>query len=184
MLGWWQTQDLAECAWTCGYCGCKVGGNQGYQNESEDKVIYICPRCSNPTAFIEDEGTLLQIPQPAIGNEISKLPSDISDLYNEIRRCVQYTAYTSAILSMRKLLMHIAVEQGANEGLTFIQYVEFLSDRGWIPPNGKQWVDKIRRAGNEANHEIKIESEREAKQLLDFVSMLLRFVYEFPLSCD
>ena len=81
---------------------------------------------------------------------------------------------------MRKLLMHIAVEQGAEEGKSFVSYVEFLDENHWIPPNGKEWVDAIRKGGNEANHEIVVATEDDAKQLLDFVEMLLKFVYEFP----
>ncbi len=52
--------------------------------------------------------------------------------------------------------MNIAVEQGAKEGLRFIEYVNYLSDEGYTPPNGKHWVDHIRKKGNEATHEIAI----------------------------
>lgn len=55
--------------------------------------------------------------------------------------------------------MNIAVEQGADENLRFIEYVNYLSDNGFIPPNGKQWVDHIRKKGNEATHEIKMMEE-------------------------
>lgn len=81
---------------------------------------------------------------------------------------------------MRKLLMHVAVDQGAEEGKSFAFYVGYLEENHWIPPNGKEWVDAIRKGGNEANHEIAIAGEPQAKQLLDFVEMLLKFVYEFP----
>ena len=50
--------------------------------------------------------------------------------------------------------MNIAVVQGAEEGLKFIEYVEYLASNGFIPPNGKGWVDHIRQKGNEATHEI------------------------------
>ena len=78
------------------------------------------------------------------------------------------------------MLMNIAVEQGAAEGLKFIEYVSFLSDKGFVPPNGKHWVDHIRKKGNEATHEIAIMVEQDAKELVTFVEMLLRFIYEFP----
>lgn len=76
--------------------------------------------------------------------------------------------------------MHIAVDQGADPGKNFIQYVEYLSAAGYVPPNGKEWVDEIRTRSNEANHEIVLMSESDAIQLLDFVEMLLKFIYEFP----
>ena len=37
-----------------------------------------------------------------------------------------------------------------------------------------------RKKGNEATHEIAIMNQPDAKELLSFVEMLLRFIYEFP----
>ena len=76
--------------------------------------------------------------------------------------------------------MHIAVSKGAGEGLNFIDYVEFVASKGYVPPDARNWVDHIRTKGNEANHEIVIMSEEEAKDMISFVEMLLKLVYEFP----
>lgn len=76
--------------------------------------------------------------------------------------------------------MNIAVAEGAEEGKKFIEYVEFLAQKGYVPPGGKHWVDHIRKQGNEATHEIKMKTEAEAKDLISFVEMLLKFIYEFP----
>ena len=76
--------------------------------------------------------------------------------------------------------MNIAVYQGANSGLKFIEYVNYLSVEGFIPPNGKHWVDHIRKKGNEATHEIELMESKDAQDLLIFVEMLLKFIYEFP----
>jgi hypothetical protein len=76
--------------------------------------------------------------------------------------------------------MHIAVDKGADEGKRFIEYIEYLSDNNYVPPNGKAWVDHIRKKGNEANHEIKIMSKGDALNLITFIEMLLKFIYEFP----
>lgn len=182
-LGWSNTSDLNNRGWTCGYCGKDVGGNVGYYRSSSrhDKYIYICPHCENPTAFIkDDEGAWGQFPGAVYGNEIEALPQSVGALYNEIRRCIQYSSYTAAAMAMRKLLMHVAVEKGAEKDKNFVFYVDFLNDNGWIPPNGKDWVDAIRGGGNEAAHQIGPVSESSAKQLLDFTEMLLKIVYEFP----
>ena len=80
--------------------------------------------------------------------------------------------------------MHIAVEQGADSGASFISYIEFLSEKGFIPPNGKDWVDSIRKRGNEANHEIVIMDKEVALEMITFSEMLLRFIYEFPAKFD
>lgn len=77
--------------------------------------------------------------------------------------------------------MNIAVEQGAPANKSFVEYVNFLETTGYIPPNGKAWVEHIRQKGNEATHEIPRASQDDAKTLITFIEMLLRFVYDFPL---
>ena len=76
--------------------------------------------------------------------------------------------------------MHIGVEQGAEEGKNFLHYVNYLADRGYVPPNGRHWVDHIRQKGNEANHEIRLMAREDASDLILFIEMLLKFIYEFP----
>lgn len=76
--------------------------------------------------------------------------------------------------------MNIAVSQNAKEGEPFLAYVEYLAEKGYVPPNGRGWVDHIRKRGNEANHEIELMSEDDAKELVLFSEMLLKFIYEFP----
>lgn len=78
--------------------------------------------------------------------------------------------------------MHIAVSKGATPGETFIKYVEFLSNNNYVPPGAKDWVDHIRKKGNEANHEIVIMGKEDAEELLAFSEMLLKIIYEFPAS--
>lgn len=183
--GWYNTSNVDNHGWDCGYCGRRVGGDIGYYDNSKpiSKKIYICPHCKNPTAFIRGEdGRVRQYPGAVYGNEVENLPSSVASLYDEVRRCIQYTSYTSAVLAMRKLLMHVAVEQGAKENQKFIEYVNFLDENGWIPPSGKEWVDEIRKTGNEATHEIVLMDEDDAKQLLDFIEMLLKIIYEFPMK--
>ena len=42
------------------------------------------------------------------------------------------------------------------------------------------WVDHIRKKGNEANHEITLMTDKDAKDLIVFLEMLLKFIYELP----
>ncbi len=76
--------------------------------------------------------------------------------------------------------MHIAVQKGAKQGDSFVKYVEYLAAKGYVPPDGKIWVDYIRQKGNEANHEINLMNEQDARALIAFVEMFLKLVYEFP----
>jgi hypothetical protein len=76
--------------------------------------------------------------------------------------------------------MHVAVSKGAPPNQNFLAYVDFLASKGYIPPDGKGWVDHMRSKGNEANHEIKVMSKEDAQELVSFLEMLLKFVFEFP----
>ncbi len=161
----------------CGYCDSQVGSEKGYYSEQDtSRRIFICPACFRPTFFEEGK----QFPGAAYGNKVDSLPEDIKVLYDEARRAISVTSFTGAVMLCRKILMNIAVSQKAPIGQTFIQYVEYLAQNGFIPPNGKHWVDHIRKKGNEANHEITVMSETDAQELISFVEMLLKFIYEFP----
>jgi hypothetical protein len=46
---------------------------------------------------------------------LAHLPTDVGELYNQARSCMAVSGYTGAVLVDRKLLMHIAVTQGADE---------------------------------------------------------------------
>jgi len=174
---WKNTSTIETRVFVCGYCNTKVSSDKGYHDERYNSFIWLCP-CGKPTYF-DLHGS--QYPAYICGNKISGIPSkDIEQLYEEARRCTSVSAYTAAVLSCRKLLMHIAVEKGAPEGMNFIQYVEYLSEKNYVPPDGKGWVDYIRQKSNEANHEIVLMKEKEAIDLINFSEMLLRFVYEFP----
>lgn len=182
--GWRHPQELPNQAFVCGYCNTKVSSIKGYKlgqhaDASGAQVggAYICPNCGAPVFFAPDGR---RYPSPALGNPVQHVPTDLNALYDEARRSSSQGCFTGAVLLCRKMLMNIAVHQGAKEGLKFIQYVDYLADKGFVPPNGKHWVDHIRKKGNEATHEIAIMNEQDAKDLISFVEMLLRFIYEFP----
>lgn len=180
MADWQNLGHIGPRQYQCGHCGSKVGPDRGWysveQGGATDEVIYVCSYCGRPTYF---DGTV-QVPGVAYGNEVGHVPDDTSALYDEARRCFSVSAFTSAVMACRKLLMSIAVQSGADEGKPFIEYVDYLAGEGYVPPNGKAWVDHIRKSGNEATHEIKVKSRQDAEELISFVEMLLKFIYEFP----
>lgn len=176
MHKWHSLGDLQPKSFKCKFCDKDVASRKAYYRDDSNWRIYICPNCARPTFF---ENTI-QIPAPLLGHTVDEVPENISSLYNEIRDCTGINAYTSAVLSCRKLLMNIAVEQDASEGKSFLEYVEYLSEKGFVPPNGKEWVHHIRKKGNEANHEIVLMEQDDALDLINFIEMLLKFIYEFP----
>lgn len=181
-------QNIAETPTTryeCAYCGHLVSSNKGFAlsdrafNTTHPGVT-ICPDCKCPTFHYPRAQT--RIPGTVFGRAVAHLPKDIEQLYEEARTCTSSQCFTASVLLLRKLLMNIAVAQGAAEGLTFVKYVDHLADKGFVPPNGRQWVDHIRKKANEATHEIVKMHSKDAENLMVFMEMLLRFIYEFPNS--
>ena len=136
----------------CGYCGTVVSPNRGYSLVSNYEKIYVykCPLCTNP--IIYNTYTKETFPGSIFGRNVKGLPENIQTLYDECRTNYSNKCYTSSQMIARTLLMHIAVEQGAKEGETFAKYIDYLDNNHYIPPNGKDWVDFIRKSGNVANH--------------------------------
>ena len=183
-FAWYQNQVLPNCRFVCGFCNSTVSSINGYKlghhrdgSGAQAGAIYLCSHCGGPT-FFDLQG--MRHPTPALGNSVNAVPADLNALYEEARRCSSQNCFTGAVLLCRKMLMNISVHQGAKEGLKFIEYVEYLSTNGYVPPNGKAWVDHIRKKGNEATHEILLMNEQDARELISFIEMLLRFIYEFP----
>lgn len=182
---WVSVTNLEARNYTCGYSGCgkDVSSEKGWHHQRDadghtDGLIQICPQCRKPTFFDLNNGT--QAPGVSLGNNVKNLPTEIDTLWSEIRESTSHNAHTSAVLSGRKLLMHIAVAQGAKAGASFIEYVDYLVTNHFAPPNSKEWVDKIRSHGNEATHEIIIKKKEDAEEIMTFLEMLLKFIYEFP----
>ncbi len=175
-MGWSGQQGLQPKSFVCGHCTRGVASAVGFYHDAGSREIRICPNCERPVYF-ERNG---QFPDALPGDEVEHLPTDIANLYREARASSAASCYTASVLVCRKLLMNIAVGNGAAEGKSFIEYVTFLADKGYVPPNGRGWVDHIRKKGNEANHEIVLMSADDARELIGFLEMLLKFIYEFP----
>ena len=179
-MQWSNASGINSHKYVCGFCGYNVASSLGFY--TSDRVgghqgfICICPNCGGPSFVLGPK----QIPGIAPGNKVDHPPADIAALYNEARQAVSVNAFTAAVLACRKLLMNVAVNHGAEEGASFVSYVEHLANAGFVPPNGRAWVDHIRSKGNEATHEIRLMGSDEATELISFAEMLLKFIYEFP----
>jgi hypothetical protein len=181
ILHWQGLTQLPSWRFICGHCSTTVASEKGWSalgppHNHPVGFLYICPECRGPVFHKH----AVQFPIAAFGKPVPHVPKELNDLFEEARSCTSANAFTAAVLICRKMLMNIAVQEGAKEGLKFIEYVDHLAARGFVPPNGRHWVDHIRKRGNEATHEISLMSETDAKELVGFVEMLLRFIYEFP----
>ncbi len=174
-MGWYQIQDIPVRPYTCAYCGRYVASDRGYATHQSWVSIHVCSNCNRPTFF--NGG---QVSEAAYGEEVGGLPDDVAKLYREARDCTSTSSYTSAVLTCRKILMNAAVDKGAPGGKSFLEYIDYLDSKGYVPPDGRGWIDHIRKKSNEANHEIALMSRNDAQELITFLAMLLKLMYEFP----
>lgn len=182
IISWSGLNSFEPKSFKCGFCGNDVGSKEGYFGQTPNAIyqdhIYICPACSRPSFF---NYLLKQFPAIRLGRDIKWITDEkIEALYNEARDATSVGAYTAAVMICRKLLMNIAIQKKAKTGLSFNKYVEYLVEAGYVPPDGRDWVDDIRDKGNEANHEIDLMTASDAQRITYFTEMLLIFVYELP----
>jgi len=190
-LGWQPAPQTRR--FVCGWCGRSVVGQVGLFRHDQwldanslsfgamhERVrdIRVCPDCGGATTFVRDE----QYPRPLLGDGLNA--QDKSDdvklivaLYDEARMGLSQGASSCAVLMFRKLLMHIAVEQGAQPNLRFVEYVDYIKTQGVVGTPMHPLVDRIRADGNEENHEIVRATREKAEDLLMLVTLLIRSVY-------
>jgi len=159
--------------YTCGHCGTMVTGAV-YACHSDQKWL-ACTNCGKGS-FMDELGNVY--PGTPFGPTVEGVPDEVYDAYNEARRNISINSYHSAELICRKILMHIAVEKGADEGKTFAAYLDFLLKEDYITKHMKNWADKIRQIGNAATHKIEPPDRDRAKSAVLFTAELLRIVYE------
>ncbi|QHJ84881.1 MAG: hypothetical protein [Caudoviricetes sp.] len=190
----WSSEILETQVYECGYCGCRVSSNEGMgltaDTDEMTAGVYICNNCHLPTLIYKGELSYpfipfpekihAQIPGTRFGEQIKYLPDKVENIYEEARDSFSVGAYTAVMLLCRKLLMHVAVDLGADKNKKFIDYIDYFEKEGYISKNARSWVDKIRKLGNEANHEIMIGNKEDAKKIIEFSAMLLKTNYEYP----
>ena len=189
-MEWLKSGEIPSKKYKCGYCHSPISSQKGYAGTGDiwsgngqrhngiKGTIYICHECDNPTYFDYNEK---QFPGSLYGNKVKYIDKpEVEKLFNEAKLTFSVGAFTATVMCCRKLLMNIAVTEGAEETLSFYQYVNYLNEQNYIPPKGKDWVDSIRKLGNEANHKIEFKEQNEAERILNFTEMLLRFIYELP----
>ena len=138
---WQQVQSPGPVTFVCGHAGCGrvVASERGwYTNTNPGGRVYVCPLCNRPTYLDDKVG--VQLPAPTIGREVAGLPEDVALVYHEARAAYTAGAHTAAILTARKLLMHIAVAKGAKAGESFLSYAQYLVTNHWTPPGSEVWV--------------------------------------------
>ncbi len=180
---WESVINMTSRSFICWNCGEKIASEKAYSTldikfggNKRYSFIYICPHCNAPIILDDKEKQILL---SLLGKEIKHLPENINKIYLEIRKCIQAGCPNGAIMLMRKLIMHIAIEEGDTEGKKFEQYIDFLYTKGIVPKKSKNKADSVRKLGNSTNHDIENRTPEEAQNCFDFIELLLKVNYEF-----
>lgn len=109
-------------------------------------------------------------------------PTELSQLYDEAAKAYSAGAYTATTMVCRKLLMACACEKGADDGKTFVTYVDFITNNVLAYPAAKSSIDAIRAIGNEANHHVQFVNQSDATRAMKIVTYMLNTIYSLPLA--
>jgi len=169
----------------CGHCGRSTNGRilcSQTDDSNNAKILWCQCSCEHqlPTVIVVDEDGQKQFPEYCQFQPGEKWPTDLTRLYEEATRSFTACAYTSTTMVCRKILMVCACHEGADEGLQFIKYVDYIIGSVLPLPKAKSSIDAIRTIGNDANHSVAFVSRDDARRALAIVTYLLNSVYSLP----
>ena len=151
-ISWERVDNLDSKTYVCAHRGKPLASEKGIRGTTIKPVlgtgahgrafIYICHNCTRPTFFEHTDEQILGIPYGEVNGITDR---SVEHLYNEVRQASTSNCHTAAVLCCRKLLMHIVVSKGAETNKSFADYVDYLSDKNYVPPDAKDWVDHIRK---------------------------------------
>ena len=179
-----KNKDKSEQKLSCPYCNVTVRASADTRIFDMDTgaikyTIFKCPECYMPITM-GITGEMIPSSRFLPFDDVEHLPQKIEKMYHECRKSYANECYCSVVTVARTTLMHLAVNLGATSGLTFINYIDYLEDNGYIARHNRAWVDKIRQLGNQYVHELDEATAEDAKLAMIFISRLLSNVYEMP----
>ena len=176
----------------CDYCHAVVNAElvASYEDVSDEEgavgrySFLKCPKCSRPFLTLEVDfgpgwdSPLRLFPPVDSGLDI-QIPSTIRSSHEEARLCFKAEAYTATAIMCRKALEAIAHETGV-QSHSLSGALDQMRDKGAIDSRLYQWADALRVAGNRAAHDVGTStSSQDAKDILDFTTALLEYVFTF-----
>ena len=158
--------------YVCGHCGLHVSGWIIVDSKYPVRWL-LCPQCGRGSVQNDD----IILPSPQTFSDVGGLPVGIADLYDEVRASFSVQAYTGCEMLCRKILMNVAVDKEAKPNQSFAVYVEYLVDKGYVPPAFKDMATAVKNSGNAAAHKIDPPSRTRAEYTLDFTRRILDTMY-------
>jgi len=177
----------ARFDYQCGHCDRYVTGRvvSSYFTLGGPHILFlICPSCLMGSVRHQIEEKEYIIPGLKPGEDLEGLPTEIKSAYDEARKCFSINAYTGCELLCRKILMYVGVNKGAPEGQSFVSYLNYLEEKGYITPTIKEWADRIRQFGNLSTHKLDPPDQSRTEATFKFTMVLLRIIFEMKYLSD
>ena len=109
---------------------------------------------------------------------------DYVDLaYKEARLCISHDLHTATVMVCRKIIMALAVDLGAVEGLSYKKYIKYILDTD-LATSIIGVLEPIRVHGNQANHDLEPSSEEVAEDVFMLTTAFLHTIREEAMNRD
>lgn len=178
--------------------------NKGQREPSHsDRVsCFVCRHCNQGVVVIEEQWvgdmpTRLVMKSGVVtfrgihwwplpeSNLSSDIPLEIANVFSEATTTLMSNCPRASVVMSRRTLECITENFGEVKG-TLAQRLSALSTKGTLHPTLSEWAKEVRLVGNTGAHydpktHVTIE---DAKQLLEFVREILKYLYELPADLD
>lgn len=113
-------------------------------------------------------------------------PEDVGTYWLEARRSVEGKNWTAAALMARSAIQLVGRKHDA-KGKNLKEEIDDLADKGLLIPIMKEWAHEVRVLANDGTHPepgSKGTSEKDAKDVVEFLSFLMTVIYNVPKQID
>jgi hypothetical protein len=134
--------------------------------------------CDYGAGFDEDSPS--RVYPPAERRELGlAVPENIQNAFKEAVLCFKAKAYTASAIMCRKTLEGLCDAHGAKKG-TLAKRLEKLQEEGIIESRLFEWAEALRNLGNEAAHEVDLQTSRQdCEDILEFTEALAQYVFTY-----
>ncbi|GFN40551.1 MAG: conserved hypothetical protein [Marine Group I thaumarchaeote] len=176
------SQPTGTHSYQCGHCDHQTSGRvvAFYPSNGVNKWL-LCTNCAKGSV-LTSAGIIF--PASKFGSSVEGLPGIVQKAYDEARLCYSVGAFTACELICRKILMNVAVDKGADENDSFVNYLDFLKTEGYITEAMMSWVSLIREHGGKSTHYIAEPEKTRAESTLMFTEQMLKIIYEATHRAD
>ena len=118
-------------------------------------------------------------PSPVRHYSHPSLPEKVNHAFVDLQKMLDEKKQPYFIIFGCRSVLEAAVRQLGGEGKSLYDRIDDLYKKGVITASLKEWASIIRRAGNEAAHDME-GSPDEAGELVAFTRIFLQFTFELP----